>query len=304
MPIDASVFDKIKTFADYQQAEQAFQLRKQLAAQQLMKLQSGGQKPAALQLADEYKRRVDSGDIKGAQLIAQFAKTADKGLIADENGNYQAAPGYGGAVGSIEGAKAGAKEQSKKNVDVIMDPQIAGGEANAKNNSELTYKPKIETAVKTAETNTQKTIQAGNAMSTLDQIEATDENGRSLLDKATGSTFGALGAGAKKLYGGSDESTQANAQLEVLGNTLVSNVPRMEGPQSNADLAFYKAQAGKIADPSVPAQDKKAAISAIRELNQKYLNGNSVPAVPATISDAPAPSKSDIVNELRRRGKI
>jgi hypothetical protein len=39
MPLDTGVFDKIKTFQDYQKADQEFQLKKALAAQQL---QSGG----------------------------------------------------------------------------------------------------------------------------------------------------------------------------------------------------------------------------------------------------------------------
>lgn len=37
MPLDAGVFDKLKTFQDYQRADQDFQLRKQLAAAQIAK---------------------------------------------------------------------------------------------------------------------------------------------------------------------------------------------------------------------------------------------------------------------------
>lgn len=254
MPIDPNIFNNYKGFADYQRAEEEFQLKKQLANNMATKLSNGSNLPAALQLANEYQKRISAGDIEGANLLAQFAKTVDRGVVTGPDGTYQAAPGYGPAIASIEGAKAGAGQ-------------------NARNASDLGYKPKIKVATDTAESATKKTIQANDTLSILDEIEAPDASGQSILDKATGSTLGAGIAAGKKVFGVSDQSTQANAALTVYGNRLVNNVPRMEGPQSDADRDFYIAQAGKIADPMVPAPDKKAAIAAIRQLNQKY-SGN------------------------------
>lgn len=251
MPLDTGVFDKLRTVDDYQRAEQEFQLKKQLAAQKLLEMQSGDNLPAALQLANEYQKRVAAGDVQGANLLAQFAKTQDRGLIVDTNGTYQAAPGYAPAVSSIAGSKKGAEEYAKKSVD-------------------LKYDPLIEANKKTASANAGKTTQANDSISTLDEIETPDAQGKSLLDKATGSGIGATYAAGKGLFGVSDESTQANAALSVLGNRLVLNTPRMEGPQSDKDAALYKAMAGRIADPSIPASDKKAAILALRQISQKY----------------------------------
>lgn len=133
-----------------------------------------------------------------------------------------------------------------------------------------------------------KQVSARDNISIIDEALSLDEKGRSLLDKATGSGFGALVAGGKQFVGTSDESTQANAALTVLGGRLLNNVPRMEGPQSNIDMATYKEQAGKLADPRIPAPDKKAALMMIRELSMKYANPDSgTSAAPSTtgISD-------------------
>lgn len=62
MPLDTDVFDKIKTFADYQKADQDFQLRKALAAQQL---QTGGIDAASK--ANIYKTQLLSGAAAGGQ---------------------------------------------------------------------------------------------------------------------------------------------------------------------------------------------------------------------------------------------
>lgn len=62
MPIDPNVFDKIKNYSDYAQADQDFQMRKALAAQQL---QSGGIDAASK--ANIYKTQLLSGAAAGGQ---------------------------------------------------------------------------------------------------------------------------------------------------------------------------------------------------------------------------------------------
>ena len=93
MAVDLGVFERQKTIVDQQQLQDAFDLKRALVLGQLNRLQSGGNLPAPLQLANEYQRRRDAGDIDGANQILMFAKTADKGLVTDENGVFQAAPG-------------------------------------------------------------------------------------------------------------------------------------------------------------------------------------------------------------------
>lgn len=64
MPLDTSVFDKIRTFPDYNKAEQDFQLRRQLAAQQL---QSGGIDAAS------------KANIYATQVLSAATATGDQG---------------------------------------------------------------------------------------------------------------------------------------------------------------------------------------------------------------------------------
>jgi hypothetical protein len=50
----------------------------------------------------------------------------------------------------------------------------------------------------------------------------------------------------------------------------MTNMPRMEGPQSDADVKLYRDAAGQIGDPTVPASIKKASVATIRQLQEKY----------------------------------
>lgn len=173
---------------------------------------------------------------------------------------------------------------------------IAGAKQDAKNTSDLEYA--APTAKASAQGKAQgeaagaydkKALQAQDNEQVINQILQKDQTGKDLLDRATGSGLGNVLAVGKQIAGVSDESTQANSQLEVLGGQLLNNVPRMEGPQSDADVRSYKEQAGKIANRNIPAGDKRAALQAIGNIKNKYahLNGgteipNQTPIAPAT----------------------
>jgi hypothetical protein len=96
------------------------------------------------------------------------------------------------------------------------------------------------------------------------------------LGKASG---GYLSSGlniGKKIIGYSDEATQANTDLETLGGWLTSNVPRMQGPQSDKDTLMYAQMAAKVGDKLTPIKDRLSAINTLEELNNKYINKQSV----------------------------
>lgn len=90
------------------------------------------------------------------------------------------------------------------------------------------------------------------------------------LADASGSYLDTAASFGKRVIGSSDAETQANAALKVISGKLVSNMPRMEGPQSDKDVQLYKDMAANIADPTVPAQDKRVALQALKDLNAKY----------------------------------
>jgi len=87
------------------------------------------------------------------------------------------------------------------------------------------------------------------------------------------STGSGIGAGVDKLagvIGASPRGAEAIAQLDVLSYSLLSNVPRFEGPQSDRDVAAYNRAAGDLNNPEKPIKQRLAALNAIVTLLKKY----------------------------------
>lgn len=76
--------------------------------------------------------------------------------------------------------------------------------------------------------------------------------------------------GAREFFGGGGEQSKTDAQLRVLGQKLVQQVPRFEGPQSDKDVASYQAAAGDIGNPNMPIPSRMAALQTLVDLNKKY----------------------------------
>lgn len=102
---------------------------------------------------------------------------------------------------------------------------------------------------------------------TLDEVDK-------LLDDATGSGIGRLVDGGARIFGVATPGDIATAKLGTLGGQLVALMPKMSGPQSDKDVEMYKQMAGKLDDPSIPVEIRKAALGTIRELNNKYSEMN------------------------------
>lgn len=99
-----------------------------------------------------------------------------------------------------------------------------------------------------------------------------------LIDGATGSYLGAAHDQTARLFGRATDGAQNIAQLRVLEGNIMMSQPRMEGPQSNMDVELYRQMAAQIGDPTVPNATKKAALSTLRTLYEKYDSGK--PAQP------------------------
>lgn len=121
--------------------------------------------------------------------------------------------------------------------------------------------------------------QAQNALGIIDEASK-------LIDKGTNSYLGAGVDLAGRVIGASTAGATAGAQLKALEGALMMAQPRMEGPQSDKDVALYRQMAGQIGDSTVPADQKKAALTVIRQLHQRYAGGGG--AAPAARSLAPA----------------
>ena len=81
----------------------------------------------------------------------------------------------------------------------------------------------------------QETKRAQNVLSLTQQAEQILSSG-----KATGSGIGSLLDTGASWFGVSTEGAQSTAQLSTIAGQLVSNMPRMEGPQSDKDVQMYK----------------------------------------------------------------
>jgi hypothetical protein len=76
--------------------------------------------------------------------------------------------------------------------------------------------------------------------------------------------------GTREIFGGGGKQSQADAKLKVLGQKLVQQVPRFEGPQSDKDVASYQAAAGDIGNANKPIGARLAALQVLVDLNKKY----------------------------------
>lgn len=110
----------------------------------------------------------------------------------------------------------------------------------------------------------------------LPLIDKADE----LLNNATNSYLGTGVDIAAQTIGGSTKGAQATAQLKALEGAIMMAQPRMEGPQSDKDVALYRQMAGQIGDSTVPVATRKAALQTIKQLHSTYAAGGNSPAAP------------------------
>lgn len=113
------------------------------------------------------------------------------------------------------------------------------------------------------------------------QMSAAAKMASDLLDQGpTGSGVGALVDKAGSFVGQPVKGQSQAAGLKAVGGWLVANVPRMEGPQSDRDVANYSVMAGQVGDETLPPSVRKEALKTVMALQEKYkdLNGGAAPA--------------------------
>ena len=227
---------------------------------------SFGSKPSAIQVFEYFKNLPNNNDRETMLRTMRGAQYGDVGGVRSE---MPALPG-------------GQARQL-----ISLENEAAGQGAIAGRKSDATARA---TAGVTAETEaSKKTEKAANVADLANEANM-------LLDKASGSYGGAAVSFGKRAVGYSDETTQANKRLALISGWMVSNVPRMEGPQSNFDVQNYQKMAADVGDVTIPIEDRKAALATLLDLQRKYssnlrantinqsdrrFNEQSVPSVPA-----------------------
>lgn len=90
----------------------------------------------------------------------------------------------------------------------------------------------------------------------------------------TASGFGKMADSSAAFFGVGTNGAQDAARLEALGGALTASIPRMEGPQSDADRKAYESQAGKVGDSSQPLSTRIAALETVMALQKRYAKFN------------------------------
>jgi hypothetical protein len=134
---------------------------------------------------------------------------------------------------------------------------------------EASGKAEIENQQKINQMVNQKTMDATDSDALLKQAEP-------LIQNATHSGFGNLVDRGGAFIGVSPQGAAEAAQLKIIGGNLVSKMPKMSGPQSDKDVQLYKEMAGSLGDPTVPVEQKLAAIETLKKINKKYTNPQNI----------------------------
>lgn len=161
--------------------------------------------------------------------------------------------------------------------DAVINKLNQQPNALSRDEYEAMTSPKVITGL----TPGQETAQKERAKADSDRAKKQDSAGRmlklltspvqgktieTLIDDSTGSGLGALRDSVAGGVGVSTDGASALASLKTLQGWLTAEVPRMEGPQSDADRALYIEMAGNLANPFTPSKQKKESYRTLVEI--------------------------------------
>jgi hypothetical protein len=88
--------------------------------------------------------------------------------------------------------------------------------------------------------------------------------------KPTSSGLGTIADVAGSTVGYAPIGAAQADQLRAIGGQLVAKMPRMEGPQSDRDVALYTQMAGQIGDSTIPVSRRIEALKTVEGIVSKY----------------------------------
>lgn len=103
---------------------------------------------------------------------------------------------------------------------------------------------------------------------------------RKLLPIATSSGIGRRVDEAAAQFGIAPPGADAAAQLDTIAGWMTSNVPRMEGPQSDKDVKVYQQMAAQVGNRDAPVSVRLKALETLEKLQKDYSHLNSLPNAP------------------------
>jgi len=108
-----------------------------------------------------------------------------------------------------------------------------------------------------------------------------DEKGQPIKTPLPTQSYGGMALNA---LGGIIGKTPAGAaeadRLKVIGGAMVMAMPRMEGPQSDADVKLYREMAGRVGDETISIERRLASLNEVEKLYSKYNKNSGWKVVP------------------------
>lgn len=253
------------------EAERAFRMQ-QLQEQHNLRMQAMQEQNAnRQQMAEEQRQFMLQMKQMGGQNAQPFFQPVQ---------TAQGVMSFNARTGKMEPVQVGGGSV----VGAQYDPSLQGQLAGAKESAELRAKSGAEA---------QKAVKKSDVLlQQLDQAESL------LKEKPTSSGIGAGIDALGNLVGVSSKGADTAAKLDSISGWLVSNVPRMEGPQSNFDVKNYQTMSGLVGDRTKPISQRMAALQEIKKLQQKYRDLNQDGSGGAQPASAPKRIRYDAQGNL------
>lgn len=155
------------------------------------------------------------------------------------------------------GANIGVKPMAGNVVELSPAEQAANKAAEVK---------AVDTAKADVSRDTEKKTLGKEATQALDSVQ----RARELLNaKPTASGIGSLVDSGLSFFGQTTKAADLAAGLDVVAGDLLRTVPRMQGPQSDKDVENYKTQAGRVADRTIPTEQRLASLAEVERYHRK-----------------------------------
>ena len=256
-----------------QKAEQAAAISLRYAGPMAFNKASAGE---AGKFSQQYGVNIDyATQTPGAPLVD---KNTGKEVVPDANGNITVTKNGGGTITVATGqapAPAQAAQAAPAAGNIPLDklpkaPTMNSGESPVAFAART--KAWAETYGKQYESREKNVKAAVDLLPYVGQM-------KDLIDKSTSSGVGSIVDNVGGWVGYSTAGANAIAAIRPLASKVLMGVERFEGPQSEMDVKTYKAAAGQLDDPTVPAAQKQAAFNTIIDImkrNAPDLDWNSV----------------------------
>jgi hypothetical protein len=230
----------------------------------------------------------------GATPVGEKVPINEKPGDAGGSGYRVTKTGKDGKVHVYEGGKWITAKDETGNIiyEAAQTPETQGGIARAKKQGAAD----VERSEKSIDTDKKNTT----ILSQITQAE-------NLLAKGpTGSGLGkAIDEGAA-FFGGSTKGAEVNDELNVVSGWLTSNVPRMEGPQSNYDVENYKIMAGRVGDANLPVERRVASLKRLKEIVADFdrINEEFRKSKPQQDAESPPTGSAQTTGDKNGKGWI